>query len=102
MILKILFAHCLGDYLFQTNYLASNKGNDNYLLFIHSVLYTLATALIFTNEINYLGYIIILVTHIIVDYLKARGFTVKKFGNSKALLIDQVIHYVTLLLVLLF
>lgn len=98
LILQLLFAHCLGDYLFQTNYLASNKGKDNYLLFVHSVLYTLAVYLVFGTTISYLGYWLILLTHIPIDYVKARGITPKKYGDNKALIIDQIIHYIVLII----
>ena len=98
MILQLLFAHCLGDYLFQTNYLASNKGKDNYLLFVHGVLYTLAVYLVFGTAISSLGYWLILLTHIPVDYIKARGITPEKYGDSGALIIDQLIHYLVLII----
>lgn len=98
MILQLLFAHCLGDYLFQTNYLASNKGKDNYLLFVHGVLYTLAIYLVFGTTISSLGYWLILLTHIPVDYIKARGITPEKYGDSGALIIDQLIHYLVLII----
>ena len=101
MILQLLFAHCLGDYLFQTDYLACNKGKDNYLLFVHGVLYTLAIFIVFGTVISSLGYWIILLTHIPVDYVKARGITPKKYGDNGALAIDQLIHYLVLILVLL-
>lgn len=99
MILNILFAHCLGDYLFQTNYLAMNKGKDNYLLFVHSVLYTFAILLVFSSTISFWGYWFILLSHIIVDYVKARGITPKLFGDKKALFLDQLIHYMILLVI---
>ena len=60
MLLKILFAHALGDYFLQSNYLAMNKGKDNYLLCIHAILYTFAVSLIFGNEISQLWYWLIL------------------------------------------
>ena len=46
MLLKILFAHSLGDYFLQSDYLAMNKGKDNYLLCIHAILYTFGVSLI--------------------------------------------------------
>ena len=100
MLLKLLFAHNLGDYLFQSNYLALNKGKDNYVLCVHAILYTLATALIFKGEISYLGYWLILLTHIPVDYIKARGITPKLMGDTNALVLDQVIHYLVLVVAL--
>lgn len=99
MFLQILFAHCLGDYLFQTNYIATNKGKDNYLLFVHCVLYTLAVYMVFGTLMSSLAYWVILISHIVVDYIKARGVTPKKYGDEGALVIDQILHYLILLLV---
>lgn len=100
MLLKILFAHSLGDYFLQTDYLAMNKGKNNYILCIHAILYTFAISLIFGNEISQLWYWLILLTHILVDYVKARGITPKIMGDKNALILDQVIHFLTLALAL--
>ena len=100
MLLKLLMAHGLGDYLLQNKYLAMNKGKDNYILCIHSILYTFAIGLVFGNEISQLWYWIILLTHIPVDYIKARGITPKLMGETNALILDQAIHYLTLVLAL--
>lgn len=100
MLLKILFAHSLGDYFLQTDYLAINKGKDNYILCIHAILYTFAVSLIFGSEINQLWYWLILLTHILVDYVKARGITPKMMGDKNALILDQAIHFLTLILAL--
>lgn len=100
MLLKILFAHSLGDYFLQTDYLAMNKGKDNYILCIHAILYTFAVSLIFSNEISQLWYWLILLTHILVDYIKARGITPKIMGDKNALILDQGIHYLILVLAL--
>ena len=100
MLLKILFAHALGDYFLQGDYLAMNKGKDNYLLCIHAILYTFAVSLIFGNEISQLWYWLILLIHISVDYIKARGITPKIMGDKNALILDQVIHFLTLILAL--
>lgn len=100
MLLKILFAHSLGDYFLQTDYLAINKGKDNYILCIHAILYTFAVSLIFGSEINQLWYWLILLTHILVDYVKARGITPKMMGDKNALILDQGIHYLILTLAL--
>ena len=102
MLLKLLLAHSLGDYFLQTNYLAMNKGKDNYILCIHSILYTFAIVLVFGNEISQLWYWLILLIHIPVDYVKARGITPKIMGETNALILDQVIHYLTLILALTF
>ena len=100
MLLKILFAHSLGDYFLQSEYLAINKGKDNYLLCIHAILYTFGVSLIFGNEISQLWYWLILLIHIPVDYIKARGITPRIMGDKNALILDQVIHFLTLILAL--
>lgn len=102
MLLKILFAHSLGDYFLQTDYLAMNKGKDKYILCIHSILYTFAIAFVFKNEINQFWYWLILITHIMIDYIKAVGITPNIMGNKNALILDQIIHYLILLLAILF
>ena len=100
MLLKILFAHSLGDYFLQNDYLAINKGKNNYILCIHGMIYTFGVSLIFGNEISQLWYWLILLTHILVDYVKARGITPKMMGDKNALILDQGIHYLTLMLAL--
>ena len=100
MLLKILFAHSLGDYFLQGEYLAMNKGKDNYLLCIHAILYTFGVSLIFGNEISQLWYWLILLIHIQVDYIKARGITPRIIGDKNALILDQIIHFLTLILAL--
>lgn len=98
MLLKILFAHMLGDYFFQTDYMARNKGSDNYILLVHSVLYTFAVYIIFGNHISYLFYILMILLHFIIDYIKARGITTKLIGDKKALTLDQFLHYIILII----
>ena len=39
--------------------------------------------------------------HYPIDYLKARGITPKLIGDKNALILDQVIHYATLLIFIL-
>lgn len=100
VILFVMMAHMVGDYLFQSDYLAMNKGKDNYILLAHSVLYlfgVLTVSFFFDMKFSYNSLFFIGLMHFIVDYLKARGISVKLFGEKKALIIDQLIHYFTLL-----
>lgn len=100
ILLFVLMAHMTGDYLFQNTYLAMNKGKDNYILLAHSVLYTVGVLLIgklFSIDISITSLLIIGAIHFPVDYLKAKGITTKWLGDKKALILDQVIHYITLL-----
>ena len=102
-LLFVLMAHMMGDYLFQSDYLAMNKGKDNYILLAHSILYTVGVmfvAYIMSIEISLDGLMILSALHLPIDYIKARGITPKYLGNKNALILDQLIHYLTLLFVL--
>lgn len=104
-LLFILMAHMTGDYLFQSDYLATNKGKDDYILLAHSILYTVGIiiiAYIMKINLSQIDLIIISAIHFLVDYIKARGITPKYIGSKNALLLDQVIHYLTLILIILF
>ena len=107
MIKSLLFvsmAHMTVDYLFQSDYLASNKGKDNYILLAHSILYTVGVmivAYIMGIELSSMGLFILSVIHFPIDYIKARGITPKYMGDKNALIFDQLIHYLTLIFVLL-
>ena len=105
LLLIIIFAHMFGDYFMQTNYLAMNKGKDNYILLVHCFLYGLgvyAVLLLFGLNLSIIDLLLVVVLHVPIDYLKARGITPKYLGNEVALLIDQFIHYITLFFVVLF
>lgn len=83
-IFKLVICHIVGDYFLQTDYMATNKGKDWYLLFVHCVCYCVPFLVVygFAWQIA-----LIFIVHIIVDSLKARY---KKIN----LLTDQIIHYI--------
>lgn len=100
----ILFAHMFGDYFLQTDYLAKNKGKDNYILLAHSVLYSLGIGIvfgIFGITLTTIDLALISAIHYPIDYLKVRGVTPKLMGDKNAFILDQAIHYVTLLIFIL-
>ena len=99
--LLVLMAHMFGDYFLQTDYLAKNKGKDNYVLLIHCILYSLGIGLVFDIfgiTLTAIDLALISTLHFPIDYIKARGITSKMFGNKNALILDQIIHYIVLLL----
>lgn len=89
-ILTIIVCHFVGDYLFQTDYLAQGKGKDWYLLLAHCVLYCVPFIICF-------GFVwqlaVIFGVHIIVDALKARYKLIPLWA-------DQLLHYCSALLYL--
>ena len=82
----LIFCHLVGDYILQSNFIATTKGSNWYHLFVHCTLYSLPFFLTFglTWQLS-----VIFVTHMIVDPLKAR------YGKINYLT-DQIIHYLTL------
>lgn len=90
LLLTLMGFHYLGDYVLQTDYIAKGKNTDDYLLFVHCVLYTLPFVFVF-DEWYYL--LIIFVTHIIVDKLKCKG--------RINIVIDQILHISILIVIFL-
>ena len=86
-IIWIILCHCLGDYFFQTQHLALNKGKDNYLLFVHCVTY--CTPFIVKFGISWKIFFIFII-HFIADISKARYDII-------SLKTDQFIHYLAAL-----
>ena len=90
LLLKLVFCHLVGDYVLQCDFIAKTKGENWYHLFVHCVLYCLPFQICFGTDWRLL---VLLVTHLIVDALKARY---KKISYTQ----DQVIHYITMLIYL--
>lgn len=97
--LCVIMAHFVGDYLFQTEYMAMNKGKSNYILLAHCFCYGFGVMIItklFNVNITELGLLIIIGLHFPIDYLKARSISTKYLTDNRALLVDQVLHYILL------
>lgn len=83
-LIEIIMAHAIGDYLFQSDYLAANKGKDWYILFIHCILYIVPFAFFFGLDWRIL---LLAGTHFVIDALKARYEKIDIWA-------DQILHYV--------
>lgn len=86
MLVKLLFAHLVGDYVLQSNYIAETKSSYIYHLFVHCVLYCLP---FYVMKLAGFEVLYIFLTHIVVDFLKTR----KKIGYA----MDQSLHYCSLI-----
>jgi hypothetical protein len=102
----MLIGHLIGDYLFQTSWMASNKAKQWIPLLVHSVVYT-----IIVTTVVYLGYgllpflaiILILGSHIILDRRTFVQWWVKNVMNSNdkeagwlMIMADQIFHLIIL------
>jgi len=85
-IFQLVMCHLVGDYVFQSEFMANTKGKNWYHMIVHCLLYTAPFYIVF-------GFVwqlaVVLLAHLIVDPLKARW---KKINYVT----DQVIHYLTL------
>lgn len=90
IIIKLVLAHLIGDYVLQIDYIAKTKSTNMYHLLVHCLLYC-------TMFYVWFGLcwqlIPLLILHIIIDLLKAKYKLIPYW-------LDQVIHYVTCLLYL--
>jgi len=102
--IKLLLAHIIGDFILQptswVNDKNKNKTKSKYLYYhiaVHAVL------LIFAFQLNikyWLGYLFIIITHLIIDIIKVTSQTKK--NNRILFFLDQLAHIIVLLLVVLF
>ena len=79
--IKLIACHLIGDYVLQSDYLATTKGNNAYHLCVHSFLY----AIPFYFVLGW-GCIFVFSTHIVIDGLKAH-YKVVSYS------VDQILHY---------
>ncbi len=60
-----LYAHCLGDYVLQTSWMAREKHKRLAVAFLHGVMYSLPFVAMFRPSA--LAWVTILATHVVID-----------------------------------
>lgn len=91
-IITLIFCHLLGDYVLQNDFLAKTKGINWYHMIVHCFLYCFPFYIFFGLDWKLL---FIFVTHVIIDTLKARYHEINY-------VVDQLFHYLMLLVYLVF
>ena len=81
--------HLVGDYVLQNDFIAKTKGVNTYHMFVHCMLYCLP----FMFFVPVWQVTIIYMVHVFTDMAKASF-------NKISYIQDQVIHYLTLLILL--
>ncbi|MBP5327356.1 MAG: DUF3307 domain-containing protein [Bacteroidales bacterium] len=88
ILFKLVICHLIGDFLFQSRYIAETKGTNWYHLFVHCMLYAIPFYFCF-------GWCwqlaVITILHFPIDAAKARYGKLSYFW-------DQVLHYLLFLL----
>ena len=59
-----LVAHLVGDYIFQTQWMAVRKTEDSFVALVHAITYSLPFILLTTS---WMALIVIIVTHFAID-----------------------------------
>jgi hypothetical protein len=59
-----LVAHLVGDYIFQTHWMAVRKTEDSFAALVHAVTYSLPFLLLTTSWMALMG---IIITHFVID-----------------------------------
>lgn len=102
--LLLILAHALGDYALQSDYIAKEKQQSLYVLFIHTMVWT-CTIVIICFLAGYrpsttLIIFTLLIPHALMDYAKVQSaWFITVFPNPKVqLAVDQVFHYTQLVI----
>lgn len=99
--LKLLLAHLIGDFLLQPDAWVAQKRLKKHrspLLYLHMGVHATALLVLLNFNMTYwLGILIILITHFIIDLLKLN--LESRYNRSKLFVADQVAHLLVLLAV---
>jgi hypothetical protein len=92
--LKLLIAHILGDFVFQPYKWVKDKKDNKYrskYLYLHAGVHALALVLMLGfNKAYWIGVIVIVITHLIIDLLKV--YLENKSNVRLLFIIDQIAH----------
>ena len=102
----LLIAHLIGDYLFQTSWMAMNKHAKWLPLFVHSFVYTAVIAIasfVAFEGLSWWAILFVFVTHVIVDRRTIVLWWVKNIMRTDpkqvgwlVIMVDQVFHIIVL------
>ena len=107
VVLWLLFAHWVADFVCQSDYMAQNKSKDNRVLAMHCFVYGVIIGFAgFVAHIKYPGafYLVNALIHFPVDYVTSR-INSKLWADKKvhyffvSVGFDQFIHFITLVLI---
>ena len=101
ILLQLLLAHILTDFVFQTEKMVKHKQKykaRSWYLYAHCFLAGLFTYLILQQWSNFLVPVVIIISHFFIDLWKLH----QKKDNLKYFLLDQIFHLIIIILLWLF
>ncbi|WP_102348178.1 DUF3307 domain-containing protein [Bacillus sp. Marseille-P3661] len=106
----LLIGHLIGDYLFQTSWMAANKAKKWSALLTHSFVYTLAVAVVAWigfGGLSVWGILLVFGLHVFFDRRTFVAWWVRTIMTSTgkesgwlSIIVDQTFHLITLWLAL--
>lgn len=102
-LLFLQLANYIGDYPLQGDFLGQFKSKYYYLLFVHTFIWTgvVSCALVYVGQFDWWKLIFLFVGHFFIDKWKCRHNKNKELGLTKLLWIDQSLHFIQMIIVLL-
>ena len=99
-VIVLIFAHLFGDYVLQNNFLATVKANNNFILFVHSFLWSASVyfAMNMISVATVSDFMYLLVGHLAIDYMKCKVKDKEK-QLTTYLYADQFLHMVQIMCV---
>ncbi|KAF2955045.1 DUF3307 domain-containing protein [Marinitoga sp. 38H-ov] len=98
-----LFAHLIGDYVFQTSYIAKYKNSKINVLVLHiSIIFISMFLLLLPSSLRLINFLLIIsltLIHFLIDILKYKNRTNKSFNSHTYYILDQVMHFSSLILI---
>jgi hypothetical protein len=102
----LFIGHLIGDYLFQTSWMAMNKATKWVPLLSHCFVYTLSISLVAWfgfGGLSLWGILFIFLTHVFIDrrtFVQWWVKTIMKTPTSQAgwlsIVVDQIFHFIVL------
>ena len=97
--LKLLLAHLLGDFLLQPDSWVIQKSQKKYrspLLYGHIAVHAIMMIILLGFQLKYwIGILVVLVTHFIIDLIKL--YLEDRYHKGKLFMLDQISHLLVIL-----
>lgn len=95
MMLILLLVHFVADFPLQGDFLGVYKAKYDFLLFVHCFIWTgcICFALAFFDLFAIHRMVFLFVGHFVIDRWRARHKDKEKYGLTRLLWYDQVLHF---------
>lgn len=101
LLLKLLLAHILGDFVLQSNILVEKRKDNVMYLLLHVFIHAAVLFLLFINELpNYFILLLFVIfSHLAIDSLKIWIYKKWRFNPIFLFVGDQLLHFIVLIAV---